>query len=151
MIPWRRERLPAPVFWPGEFHGLCSPVQGVTKSRTRLNDFHFTFSLLWQPLEFCMEKDVPIVLTQFAKSQCTCLLSSSWVCFCHLQVGKAFLKLLDWNCVFFLLGWRVISQYLISLISVVFELWIFAVIKMYLEILVSGSVWLEPGSPLPPS
>ena len=24
-IPWRRERLPAPVFWPGEFHGLYSP------------------------------------------------------------------------------------------------------------------------------
>ena len=23
-IPWRRERLPTPVFWPGEFHGLCS-------------------------------------------------------------------------------------------------------------------------------
>ena len=23
--PWRRERLPAPVFWPGEFHGLYSP------------------------------------------------------------------------------------------------------------------------------
>ena len=22
MIPWRRERLPTPVFWPGEFHGL---------------------------------------------------------------------------------------------------------------------------------
>ena len=22
---WRRERLPTPVFWPGEFHGLCSP------------------------------------------------------------------------------------------------------------------------------
>ena len=21
-IPWRRERLPTPVFWPGEFHGL---------------------------------------------------------------------------------------------------------------------------------
>ena len=21
-IPWRRERLPNPVFWPGEFHGL---------------------------------------------------------------------------------------------------------------------------------
>ena len=31
-IPWRRERLPTPVFWPGEFHGLCSP--GVAKSRT---------------------------------------------------------------------------------------------------------------------
>ena len=24
-IPWRRERLPTPVFWPGEFHGWCSP------------------------------------------------------------------------------------------------------------------------------
>ena len=24
-IPWRRERLPPPVFWPGEFHGPYSP------------------------------------------------------------------------------------------------------------------------------
>ena len=24
-IPWRRERLPTPVFWPGEIHGLYSP------------------------------------------------------------------------------------------------------------------------------
>ena len=24
-IPWRRERLPTPVFWPGEFYGLYSP------------------------------------------------------------------------------------------------------------------------------
>ena len=23
-IPWRRERLTTPVFWPGEFHGLYS-------------------------------------------------------------------------------------------------------------------------------
>ena len=22
---WRREQLPTPVFWPGEFHGLYSP------------------------------------------------------------------------------------------------------------------------------
>ena len=34
-IPWRREKLPTPVFWPGEFHGLCSP--GGCKS-------HFTFT-----------------------------------------------------------------------------------------------------------
>ena len=40
-IPWRRERLPIPVFWPGEFHGLYS--RGVTKSQTRLSDFHFQF------------------------------------------------------------------------------------------------------------
>ena len=24
-IPWRRESLPTPVFWPGEFHGIYSP------------------------------------------------------------------------------------------------------------------------------
>ena len=24
-IPWRRERLPTLIFWPGEFHGLCTP------------------------------------------------------------------------------------------------------------------------------
>ena len=24
-IPWRRERLPSPVFWPVEFHGLYNP------------------------------------------------------------------------------------------------------------------------------
>ena len=33
-IPWRRERLPTPVFWPGEFNG-------VAKKRTRLRNFHF--------------------------------------------------------------------------------------------------------------
>ena len=25
LFPWRRERLPTPVFWPGEFHGFYSP------------------------------------------------------------------------------------------------------------------------------
>ena len=24
-ICWRRDRLPIPVFWPGDFHGLYSP------------------------------------------------------------------------------------------------------------------------------
>ena len=37
-IPWRREWLPTPVFWTGEFHGQRSlaeePVQGVAKSQT---------------------------------------------------------------------------------------------------------------------
>ena len=37
-IPWRREGLPTPVFWPREFHGLYSPWGW--KSWTRLSDFH---------------------------------------------------------------------------------------------------------------
>ena len=36
-FPWRRERLPTPVFWPGEFHE-------VTKTQTQLSNFHFHLS-----------------------------------------------------------------------------------------------------------
>ena len=49
-IPWRRERLPTPVFWPGEFHGLYSPW--VTKSQTRLSNFHFHFTLYQEELMY---------------------------------------------------------------------------------------------------
>ena len=28
-IPWRRERLPTPVFWLGEVHGLYGEVHGL--------------------------------------------------------------------------------------------------------------------------
>ena len=38
--PWGRERLPTPVFWPGEFQDYI--VHGVAKSWMRLNNFHFT-------------------------------------------------------------------------------------------------------------
>ena len=40
-IPWRRERLPTPVLWPGGFPGLYSPW-GHTES-DRLSHFHFHF------------------------------------------------------------------------------------------------------------
>ena len=36
-IPWRRERLPTPVFWPGEFHGL-----GRESDTTELLSLHVT-------------------------------------------------------------------------------------------------------------
>ena len=53
-IPWRREKLPTPVFWPGEFHG---PVHGVAKSQTQLSDFQVfgnlcLFGLLWFTMYF---------------------------------------------------------------------------------------------------
>ena len=37
-IPWWRERLPTPAFWPGEFHGLLA-----AKSWTQWSYFHFHF------------------------------------------------------------------------------------------------------------
>ena len=39
--PLEKERLSTPVFWPGEFHGLCS--LWVTMSWTQLSDLHFHF------------------------------------------------------------------------------------------------------------
>ena len=40
-IPWRRERLPTPLFWPGEFHG-----QSMKSQRVRHNWATFTFTFL---------------------------------------------------------------------------------------------------------
>ena len=54
-IPWRRERLPTSVFWPGEFHGLYSSWDPKESDRTEVEEnvfllnrdsFTFTFSLL---------------------------------------------------------------------------------------------------------
>ena len=42
--PWRRERLPTPVFWPGEFHGLYSPWDHKESDVTEQLSFSF---LLW--------------------------------------------------------------------------------------------------------
>ena len=51
-IPWRRERLPTPVFWPGEFHWLYSQWVGeIPWRRERLptpvfwpGEFHWLYS-----------------------------------------------------------------------------------------------------------
>ena len=40
-IPWRRERLPTPVFWPGEFHGLYSPGDRKELHMTEQLSLHF--------------------------------------------------------------------------------------------------------------
>ena len=43
-IPWRRERLPTPVFWPEEFYGFYSPWNckqlDTTKQLVQMTDFH---------------------------------------------------------------------------------------------------------------
>ena len=45
-IPWKRERLPTPVFCPGKLHGRYI-VHRVAKSQTRPSDFHFHFASLY--------------------------------------------------------------------------------------------------------
>ena len=41
-IPWRRERLLTPVFWPGEFHGLYRPWGGKESDMTEWLSFSFS-------------------------------------------------------------------------------------------------------------
>ena len=43
-IPWRRERLPTPVFWPGESHGLYSPWSRKESDTTEQLSLYFTSS-----------------------------------------------------------------------------------------------------------
>ena len=50
-IPWRRERLPTPAFWPAEFHGLYSPWG----CRVRHNWSAFTFTKCIQSIFFSIK------------------------------------------------------------------------------------------------
>ena len=54
-IPWRRERLPTPVFWPGEFHGLYSSWAHKESDVTEWLSLHFIVLLacLCLVFEFC--------------------------------------------------------------------------------------------------
>ena len=61
-IPWRREWLPTPVFWPGEF--MDSIVHGVEKSQTRLNNFHFYFQKEKKAFPSRERERGPLVSTQ---------------------------------------------------------------------------------------
>ena len=44
-IPWWRERLPTPIFWPGEFHGLYSPQDSKKTDMTEQLSLSITFYL----------------------------------------------------------------------------------------------------------
>ena len=55
-ISWRRERLPIPVFWPGQFHGLYSSW-GRKESDTT------------EGLSLCIPKGIPSVLTGVQSSK----------------------------------------------------------------------------------
>ena len=48
-IPWRKERLPTPVFWPREFHGPYSPWGRKELDMTEGNGNPFQYSCLENP------------------------------------------------------------------------------------------------------
>ena len=75
-IPWRRERLPAPVFWPGEFHVLYSPWGCKESDMTERLSLHFTSSL---------ERVV-------GRCQPPFLGSDSWNCLAFVSLSQAWAK-----------------------------------------------------------
>ena len=46
-IPWRREQLPIPVFWPGEFHGLYGVAKSNTTERLSLHIYIYIYSYIY--------------------------------------------------------------------------------------------------------
>ena len=55
-IPWKREWLPTPVFWPGEFHGLYSPWGHKELDAT------FTFIYVLNKINSLEELNIPRVI-----------------------------------------------------------------------------------------
>ena len=51
-MPWRRERLPTPVFWPGEFHGSYSPWGHKKSDMTEWFSLH-SCELVLSPFPYC--------------------------------------------------------------------------------------------------
>ena len=49
-ILWRRERLPTPVFWPGEFYGLYSPWGHKASDTTEQLSLSLFLQTLWHLL-----------------------------------------------------------------------------------------------------
>ena len=113
-IPWRWERLPIPVFWLGEFHGLSmdSPWGWKKSDRTERLSLHF---LLFHPnlnyvffLAICSSKH-----TLLSGSKRSFGTFNEDLLACTEEVRLAFLKihiyLFIWLCLLLVLAWRLYS------------------------------------------
>ena len=64
---WRRDRLPIPIFWAREFHGLYSSWGCKESDTTEQRSFHFTFIFLHSQLYLLsMRAEIITVLFSFA-------------------------------------------------------------------------------------
>ena len=75
-IPWRRERLPTPVLWPGEFHGLYS-------HKATLTSLHFFSQVWWTSSKFlrmCISTRFPLSQLNAAHLQVCCGYSVAQLC-----------------------------------------------------------------------
>ena len=112
-IHWRKEQLPTPVFWPGEFHG----VHGVTKSQTQLSGFCFTSIHMFNRVT------VPYTETQHGKStmcctvlSCSVISDSLWPHGLYTSILKSSVQFLS-HVQIFANSWTVARQAFLSIIN----------------------------------
>ena len=74
-IPWRRERLPTPVFWPRESHGLYSPwgckELDTTERLSHMHGSKVMLKILQARLQLYMNQELPDVQTGLRKGRRT--------------------------------------------------------------------------------
>ena len=76
---WRREVLPALVFWPGEFHGPNSPWSHKELDITKWLSLHFTMSYYLWIFSICLTLDKYLLLS----FTCSLILSLNYYRFSH--------------------------------------------------------------------
>ena len=76
---WRREVLPTPVFWPGEFHGPNSSWGHKELDITKWLSLHFTMSYYLWIFSICLTLDKYLLLS----FTCSLILSLNYYRFFH--------------------------------------------------------------------
>ena len=76
-IPWRRERLPTPVFWPGKFHGLYSPWGHKKLCPTEWFSLHFTHNLCALKNHFSHNEQAYLINSTYGNLTCSVQFSRS--------------------------------------------------------------------------
>ena len=99
-LSWRREWLPTPVFWPGEFHGLYSPwdhkQSDTTEGLAQLNITELTYKVLASCLSWRMPPDCRLFTGSMSSSLSSYQASS---CYSLPSLSKpAILLLCKENC-----------------------------------------------------
>ena len=64
-IPWRRERLPTPVFWPGEFHG---PYRPCGRKESNITEQLSLSECLWGVWNLILNVISPLLLSCWGSS-----------------------------------------------------------------------------------
>ena len=109
-ICWRREKLPTPVFWPGEFHGLWNSPWGCKESdmteQLRLHVYYFSYDYFWLFIIILVVVFLsPVFCVPFADFPCVCYL---WDCSqCGLHFGNDFVFLFFPRCCY---SWWCVSR-----------------------------------------